>query len=190
MMYYNDVVEPAENVNTASLTNALTQYPGSVISLQIIPTKYNIQEIYSIEQSKNFLAHYVSEIRFRQGIRVDAKTQMIVDAYDYYSVANNELLFLYNFVIYSEYSSAIDLANKLIDAAEAEGKATGSALDVVDVSDFGLSPTGNMFAGPWLISDVLVNRAREMNFWGNKNSPKQMQRLKQLMTTKELQKRL
>ena len=54
MMYYNDVVEPAENVNTASLTNALTQYPGSVISLQIIPTKYNIQEIYSIEQSKNF----------------------------------------------------------------------------------------------------------------------------------------
>ena len=43
-----------------------------------------------------------------------------------------------------------------------------------------------MFASPWLISDVLVNRAREMNFWGNKNSPKQMQRLKQLMTTKEL----
>lgn len=186
MMYYNDVVEPAENVNISSLTNALTQYPSSVISLQIIPTKYSIQEIYSIEQCKNFLAHYVSEIRFRQGIRVDANTQMIIDAYDYYSVASNELLFLYNFIIYSEYSSAIDLANKLIDAAEAEGKATGSALDVVDISDFRLTPTGNMFANPWLVSDMLVNRAREMSFWGNKNSPKQMQRLKQLMTIKEL----
>ena len=38
MMYYNEVVEPSENINTTSLTNALTQYPGSVISLQIIPT--------------------------------------------------------------------------------------------------------------------------------------------------------
>lgn len=115
LMYYNDVIEPSENTNIATLTNALTQYPGSVVSMQIIPAKYNIQELYGIEENKNFLAHYVSEIRYRQGIRVDANTQMIVDAYDYYSQANNELLFLYNFVVYSEYSSAIDLANKLMD---------------------------------------------------------------------------
>ena len=99
LMYYNEVVEPSENVNTASITNALTQHPGSVISLQIIPTQYNIQEIYGIEESKNFLNHYVSQLRFRHGLRVDANTQMIVDAYDYYSEANNEPLFLYNFLV-------------------------------------------------------------------------------------------
>ena len=186
LMYYNDVVDPAENINISSLTNAMSQYPESVVSLQIIPTKYNIQELYAIEESKNFLAHYVSEIRYRQGIRVDANTQMIVDAYDYYSLANNELLFLYNFIIYSSHSSAIDLANKLMDSIESEGKASGSALDVTDVSDYKLSPAQNLFASPWINNDILLNRAREMNFWGTKNAPKHLQRLKQLMTTKEV----
>ena len=46
LMYYNEVVDPSENINTAAITNALTQYPNSVISLQIIPTKYSVQEIY------------------------------------------------------------------------------------------------------------------------------------------------
>lgn len=186
MLYYNDVVEPAENINTASLTNALTQYPGSVISLQIIPTRYSDQEIAAIEQTRMFLARCVSELRFRQGLRVDANTQRIVDAYDYYSAANNESLFVYNFVIYSGYSSAIDLANKLMSAAEAEGKATADALDIVDISEFGLTPAGNLFAAPWITCDVLVNRAREMNFWGSNHAPRQLQRLKQLMTIKEL----
>jgi len=93
LMYYNDVLFPDENSNTVSISNALTQYPNSAISLQIIPTAYTAQEIIAIEESKNFLNHYVSNIKFTQGIRVDANTQAIVDAYDYYSNANNEQLF-------------------------------------------------------------------------------------------------
>lgn len=186
LMYYNEVVEPSENVNTASITNALTQHPGSVISLQIIPTQYTIQEIYGIEESKNFLNHYVSEIRFRHGLRVDSNTQMIVNAYDYYSQANNEPLFLYNFLVFSGASSAADLANRLVDAIEAEGKATGSALDVVDVSDFALSPSQNLFASPWITNNILLYKARDERFWGSKAAPVHLQRLKHLMTTREL----
>ena len=29
LMYYNEVVDPSENINTAAITNALTQYPNS-----------------------------------------------------------------------------------------------------------------------------------------------------------------
>lgn len=186
LMYYNEVVEPSENVNTASITNALTQHPGSVVSLQIIPTQYNIQEIYGIEESKNFLNHYVSQLRFRHGLRVDANTQMIVDAYDYYSEANNEPLFLYNFLVYSEMNSAADLANRLVDSVEAEGKATGSALAVVDISDFALSPSQNLFASPWIINNILLYKARDERFWGGKTTPVHLQRLKHLMTMREL----
>ncbi len=186
LIYYNEVVAPSENVNLSTLTNALTQYPGSVISLQVIPSGYSAQERMTIEEGRNFLARFVSEIRYRQGIRADANTQMVADAYDYYSQAGNELLFLYNYVVYSEYSSAIDLANKLMDAVEEEGKATGSAMDIVDLTDYGLSPAGNLFADPWILSDILINRAREMSFWGGKNAPTQLLRLRQLMTTREL----
>jgi len=186
LMYYNEVIEPSENVNTATLTNALTQHPGSVISLQIIPTQYNVQELYGIEESKQFLNHYVSQIRFRHGLRVDANTQMIVDAYDYYSAANNEPLFLYNFLVYSELNSATDLANRLVDAIEAEGKATGSALDIADISDFAISPSMNIFANPWIVNNILLYKARDKRFWGTKTAPVHLQRLKHLMTMREL----
>ena len=185
LMYYNEVIEPSENVNTATITNALTQHPGSVISLQIIPTQYNVQELYGIEESKRFLNHYVSQIRYRHGLRVDENTQMIVDAYDYYSKANNEPLFLYNFLVYSEYNSATDLANRLVDSIEAEGKATGSALDIVDISDFGLSPSQNLHASPWILNNILLYRARDERFWGSKVAPVHLQRFKHLMTMKE-----
>ena len=185
LMYYNEVIEPSENVNTAIITNALTQHPGSVISLQIIPTQYNVQELYGIEESKRFLNHYVSQIRYRHGLRVDENMQMIVDAYDYYSKANNEPLFLYNFLVYSEFNSATDLANRLVDAIEAEGKATGSALDIADISDFGLNPSNYLHASPWIVNDILLYRARDEKFWGSKAAPVHLQRLKHLMTMKE-----
>jgi hypothetical protein len=185
-MYYNDVLFPDENINTVSISNALTQYPNSAISMQIIPTAYTAQEIFAVEESKNFLNHYVSNIRYMQGIRVDANTQMIVDAYDYYSNANNEQLFYYNFVIYSSPNNAFDLANKVIDATEADDKATASGLETTDISAFNLSPVLNLYANPWLVSDVLVNKAREQSFWGMKNAPQQFIRFKQLITTREL----
>jgi len=185
-IYYNDVLNPNENVNTVSISNALTQYPNSAISMQIIPTNYTEVEIYSVEESKNFLSHYVSNIRYNQGIQVDANTQMIVDAYDYYSKANNELLFCYNFIIYSSQNNAIDLANKVIDATESSYMASGSALEIKDVSSFGLSPGLNLFANPWLVNNVLVNKAREQYFWGQENAPHQYIRFKQLFTTREL----
>jgi hypothetical protein len=186
LMYYNDVIEPAENVNPRTLINALTQYPGSVISMQVIPTEYRTEEVYAIESGKQFLAYYVSDLQYRQGIRIDANTQMIVDAYDYYSRAAHEPLFLYNLVVFAEHSSALDLANKLMGAVEAEDKATGSALDIVDVTKFNLSPGQNLFASPWLINDVLVNRAREESFWNGNNAQQHMLRMKHLMTAREL----
>ena len=59
-------------------------------------------------------------------------------------------LFLYSFVVYSGYSSAIDLANKLMESIESEGKASSSSMCVVDFSDFNVIPTQNLFANPFL----------------------------------------
>ena len=36
-VYCTDVIRPSEGLNIADLTNALTQYPNSVVSLQLIP---------------------------------------------------------------------------------------------------------------------------------------------------------
>ena len=185
-MYYNQVLEPAENLNTTSLINALTQYPESVVSLQIIPTNYSYQEQYCIEENKNFLNHYVSQVRFRYGLNLDQATQMVVDAYDYYSESENEPLFLYNFLVYSDGKGVADLSSRLMDAIETEEKTAESALTIVDVSDFKLSPSNNMFSSPWIINNILISKARDDRFWNNKNAPVYFKRFKQLMTTKEI----
>lgn len=184
--YYNEVIEPSENVNPSTLINALSGYPGSVISLQIIPTQYRTAELQAIEEGNNFFEHYVSEIMYRQGVHVDVNTKKVADAYKYYSWASNEQLFLYSFVVYSGYSGSVDLANKLMDTIEVEGKSSGSSLCLVDFSDFPIVPYTNLYAYPWLISDVLVNKARKVEFWQGKNAPVAMHRVKQLMTTNEI----
>ena len=90
-----------------------------------------------------------------------------------------------NFLIYSEANSAADLANRLIDSVEVEGKATGSALTAVDVSDFAMAPAQNIFASPWIFNNILLYKARDLRFWSGKAAPVHLQRLKHLMTMRE-----
>ena len=56
-LYYNDVLNPSSDLNIAELTNALTQHPQSVVSLQLIPTSYTQQELFGIEQGRNFICY-------------------------------------------------------------------------------------------------------------------------------------
>ncbi len=186
LLYYNPTLEVAENINTSSISDTLTQYPNSAVSMQVIPSKYSEHELYAIEQTKLFLNHYTANIRYSQGIRIDKNTQSVVDAYEYYSNSNNELLFTYNFIVYSDRYNCNDLASKLANALEKEGKATGSALDTVDVTEYGLSPTKNIIANPWLNRDVLIYKARDKSFWESKTAPKHLIRLKYLMTAVEI----
>ena len=185
-LYYNEVLQPNENINTSSISNALTLYPNSVVSMQLIPTTYTQEEFYSVEEGRTFLSHYVSNLRFGQGLMVDASTQMIVDAYDYYSSANNDQLFTFNMVVYSSAFNAPDLANKLIDAAESPDKNSASGFEITDISDLGLSPFFEIHANPWLINEALIYKARSASFWGSENAPKQFIRFNHLITVREL----
>lgn len=185
-LYYTDVVEPSENLNMTAITNAMTQYPGSAVSIQLIPTRYTQQELAAIEEGRTFLNYYSSAMRFQHGIKIDANTQSIIDAYEYYSAAAKDLLFYFNIVVFSQPNTAFDLGNKLIYAIEAEGKASGSSLEAVDISDYGLAPSKNLSASPWVVSDILVFKQREAAFWDAKNAPRHLMRLKYLMTTGEV----
>lgn len=202
VMYYNDAVRPSENVNTTSLINALSQNPGSLVSLQIIPAAYSDIERITIEQNKTIINTFVANMRYQQGFRIDANIQRIVNAYEYYSSSGSENVFLYNFLVYSDESSAVNLANILINSVEEEGATTNSALEIVDVTNFvrscpnetaGTVEGNNTFSlsekfyfSPWSNSDMLINIARAANWWNSPNAPVVMKRLRQIMTVSEL----
>jgi hypothetical protein len=186
IIYYTDIVDASENINLSTLTNAMTQYPGSLISIQVIPTQYTSAELQQIEKGKVFLNYYVSNLKYQQGLRVDNNVQAIVDAYDYYFDSIKEQLFYYNFVVYGTHNGAHDLANKLILTIEAEGKATFGTLETVDLSGQDLKPGKGLSFSPWTTSDLLIFHQREMSLWGTPYAPSDLIRLKFLMTTREL----
>ncbi len=186
MIYYNDVVDASENINPSGLTNTLTLYPNSAVSIQIIPTQYRNEERLMIENSKIIVNTLVGEMRMRQGFMIDSSTQRVVDAFDYYSNSIHEKIYQFNCVVYAKSNAAVDLANKLIATVEVEGKPNDYSMEGVDISRFGLRPDKMMYATPWIINNILIERAREATFWGRSESPIAMKRMKQLMTVAEL----
>lgn len=185
-LYYNDVIEPSSDLNIADLTNTLTRHPNSAVSLQLIPTAYTQEEKIGIEQGRTYMSYYISNMRFCHGIQADANTQAISDAYEYLLASEKEPLFYYNFVVYAQPNSALSIANKVIDAVEEEGRANGSALETVDVTGFGLAPDKLLETQPWAVSNVLIFRCRDSNFWNLPIAPQHMLRLKYLITAHEL----
>lgn len=185
-LYYNDVLNPSSDLNIAELTNALTQHPQSVVSLQLIPTSYTQQELLGIEQGRNFICYYISNMRFRRGIQADANTQDIADTYEYLLASEKEPLFYFNFLIYGKPNSAASLANKVIDVTEEEGRTDGSALEMVDLTGCGLSPDKSLVTQPWAVSNLLIFQRRDMHFWGSPIAPRYFLRLKYLATAHEL----
>lgn len=184
--YFTEVVEPSEFINTCSITNALSQYPYSVVSIQIIPTYYTQQEVAAIEESKSFLSYYASDVRYRQGIQLDSSIQEIIDAYNYYSDAEKDFIFYFNFVVYAKSNYAFDLANKLINTIETPDKAAGCKLEIVDITHCDVGPSHRIEVSPWIMSDILVFQERKEAFWGSKNAPQHLIRLKYMMTIKEI----
>lgn len=183
-LYCTDVVKTSEGMNISDLTNALTQYPNSAVSLQLIPTRYTQQEVASFEQIRQMLSSTVTAMRFRQGITADANLQNMLNAFEYYVASEREPLFYYNFLVYSQPNSAVSLANRVIGNIEEEGSAN-SALELVDVSDCMLRPDKKLAYAPWAVSNLLIYRKREMGYWGAANAHTHLIRLKYLMTAQE-----
>lgn len=183
-IYCTDVIKPSAEFNIADLTNALTQYPNSAVSLQLIPTKYSQNELASFEQGRRLLSYSITSMRFGQGINADANMQRVSDAFEYYVASEREPLFYFNFLVYSQPGNAVNLANRVIGNIEQEGT-SDSALELIDVSEYHLRPDKKLASAPWAISNILIYKRRQQGYWGRKDAPLDLIRIKYIMTAKE-----
>lgn len=185
-VYYNDLIKPSENVNTSSITNALTNHPNSVISLQIIPTSFTPQESQMTELMKNNMNMYATNMRFQRGPHLDINLRNIVEFYEKSSLALHESCYYYNFIIYSDEFGATSLGSKVIEQLETEDREWESAFELIDISEFSHNAGENFFVSPWVNSNILVYQIRESAFWSMENAPTPMMRIRQLLSVREL----
>ena len=186
-MYFNRAVIPTDNVNATVITNVLTQYPNSAVSIQMIPTAYNETEKQVLLQQHSAIAYYAGELRRSQGMMpLDTGVQSIVNAFDYYCRAFNESNAYCNLLVYSSPDCSSTICNKLIVSMENESESIGSALEIVNINRNKFSPSDFFPVSPWAISNILIYQEREKTFWSGRNAPMHLIRIKYLMSLSEI----
>ena len=185
-VYCNDLIKPSENVNTSLITNALTNHPNSVISMQIIPTGYTPQEAQMIELMKGNMNLYATNMRFQRGPHLDPNVRNIADYYGKLGMGLHGSCYYYNFIIYSDEHGAASLGSKLMEQLELEDRDWESAFELVDLTGRLRNPGENFFVSPWVNTNLLVSHIREEEFWGKENAPSYMLRIRQLLGAREL----
>ncbi len=187
MIYFNDAIIPTENVNVTAITNTMTQYPDSLVSLQIIPTRYEDTEKAAIMQVNSMLEYYIGELRRLHGMMpLDAGTQALSDAFHYYLSAFNNNNAYYNFLVFSPPNSIDTLCNKLISVIENETARTSNSLEMVDIRESSVSICDYFEVSPWVNSNYLIYNEREHSFWDRPDAPTNMMRLRYIMTLGEI----
>ena len=99
MLYYLQTPVPAALPDTMPLHTALARFPGSVISLQLVPTRYSGGEHAALQAVRTMLGQRTTMLQFRHGLQADVVTQTVMDAYDTCLEAGNEPLFQYNILL-------------------------------------------------------------------------------------------
>ncbi|MCD8361675.1 MAG: ATP-binding protein [Lachnospiraceae bacterium] len=185
-LYETFIPTPAENVNTSGISNVLTQYPGSAVILQLIPTWYNQAELRAIEQVNNLLQRYAARMQQAYPMQPeDPAFRRMRELYQAYLEQKNEDLFYYNFLVCAAGHCAYDIAGKVADALEDPSKTGRSSYETIRLHAANLDLSAMFPVAPWQISNTLIYVERNAVFWGRAGRPEVFIRLKQLMTAHE-----
>lgn len=183
-IYETFIPIPAENTNTASISNVLSQYPNCAVILQLIPTYFNQDELMTIELTNKTLQYYAATM-MRQMMRPDQMFQNIQNVYQTYQAQTKEDLFYYNFFVCSSEYCVQDICSKVVDALEDASKSSGSSYESVRMKVSGIDLAETLAIIPWQMSNTLIYEERNPAFWRSNNRPESLIRLKQLITAHE-----
>lgn len=185
-MYFNDVIVPAENVNIAGVTNAMVRFPNAAVSIQIIPTAFNENERLYFQRGRTGINYMIGQVRIMQGMQpVDPFTQSVANSFDFYCNAGNEPIAYMNVLVFGSNDANDTLCNKLISSIEDENAHAGAVVINKSLKN-NYSLTDNFEITPWVFSNSLVYQERDTAFWGGKNAPEYLLRLKYLFTISEM----
>lgn len=170
-------------VDLSRFVNILIQNPNCAVSMQLIPTFFNQQEMMELSsksQTLNMLVNGVS-VNGVGNVQVES-ARRAANTYTYYSTNTDRPLFAFNIAVYaSEYASAQIIA-KLMGQLNA-GHADASSLDVVSLTGF--NPTADFHMAPWNLNTMLESNARNASVWNSGQVSATVRRLPFLITSQE-----
>lgn len=176
---------PISNNDLSRIVSSLIDYPDCAVSMQLIPTIFENNEIAEIDRVTQAL-DTLSKGVMDQGIGNVSFTlaEKHAEIYRYYSEHKSSSVFLFNVIIYGDNSSISNITSRVYSQLSS-GIQESANLKTVDLQRQEVNKNGNFYPLPWAINELLINMDRNMNLWNSNQFSNALYRLPYIITSEE-----
>ena len=182
-LHFDQMSKPGE---LANVIDAMTRFPGCVVSLQLMPTEFNhyeIERINSFSQLLNTLANGVTDQQVGSSISFSS-AQRPAAVYNSLAGNGNHPLFEYNLLVYGEKQGINQITSRLVSYCNGSSNEPVS-LSVVSLEETNLVNIEQFYPQPWAIQEQLQVVDTNEYFWNNRSPFYQCNRLSHILTENE-----
>lgn len=176
---------PVSNNDLSRIVNVLIDYPNCAVSMQLIPTSYEMGEAAEIDRitqaldtlSKGVMDQGIGNVSF-------ALAEKHADVYRYYSGNKTSALFAFNVLIYGD-NTAISNVSSRVFGQLSSGANSSANLRLIDLDKSEVGKDNNFYPLPWAVNEVLVGKERNLNIWNSGQFSNALYRLPYVITAEE-----
>lgn len=177
---------PLDYQDLSRISNILISHPYSGVSFQLMPTFLTQEELTDLlqtEQQLSILKRGVSDSQI--GNVSIASADKVAALYKYYSDNKSKALFNYNIIAFGVKESLSSVATRVLGHVSATQE-TAPNLKLIDLSDSDyLKNIESLYSFPWVINDVISNKDRNPNIWGQEVVSNSLYRFPFIITGEE-----
>lgn len=163
----------------------MIDYPNCAVSMQLIPTSYEMGEAAEIDRitqaldtlSKGVMDQGIGNVSF-------ALAEKHADVYRYYSENKTSALFAFNVLIYGDNIAISNVASRVFGQLSS-GVNTSANLRLIDLDKSEVGKDNNFYPLPWAVNEILVGKERNLNIWNSGQFSNALYRLPYVITAEE-----
>lgn len=176
---------PISNNDLSRIVSSLIDYPNCAVSMQLIPTIFENDEVAEIDRVTQAL-DTLSKGVMDQGIGNVSFTlaEKHAEIYRYYSEHKSNSVFLFNVIIYGDNNSISNITSRVYSQLSS-GIQESANLKTVDLQHQEVNKNGNFYPLPWAINELLINMDRNMSLWNLNQFSNALYRLPYIITSEE-----
>ena len=184
--YYHCDPIPASALGFNAVVNALSDRPGSALSIQIINTRLNDEEALAVVQMRDNLMRVVNGIPSSWGMYSDPEAAAPLENYRRLGENPGQPFFSASVVAYGPAQDCAALIARFVSFLQAnQDRGRYADLRTADLSDAGLNPAAQWPYLPWNVDSLLVYKRRNLALWQNMGAYRGLFRLPFLFTPDE-----
>lgn len=182
--YSYDII-PENNADLSNISNSLIEYPDSAVSIQLMPTYFEAEELQTINQMTQMLDS------LRKGIGMDLTTSIsdsladtYAQRYKYYEQNKAGNLFNYNILVYGNEYAVDNIATKIYGHINSDTK-KGIDIKFIDLKKDEINRLNNFYPLPWAVNETLISKNRSLEIWNSGFVTSNSYRLPYIITVEE-----